>query len=102
MNFKENLASQIHDVYMIEAERQGNTRNEKRYEDLPENVKEYDRVLVDFILKRERELLERLRIKLAYQRMKLGEYHRGGRPDEKEDLNTLRHFLIDAEIERRK
>lgn len=50
----EELSSQIHDIYMKEADKQGNARNARRYEDLTENVKEYDRVLAKFILERER------------------------------------------------
>ena len=62
----------------------------------------YSIKMADFILARERELLEGLPIKLAYLKMKRREYHRNGVPDEKEDLSTLRHFLVVAEIERRK
>lgn len=50
MTEREKLASQLHDIYIKEADKQGNTRNARRYEDLTENVKEYDRVLADFIL----------------------------------------------------
>ena len=46
----ETLSAQFHDVYMIEANKQGNTRNKQNYNDLAENVKEYDRVLARYVL----------------------------------------------------
>lgn len=46
------LASQLHAIYMKEAERQDDVRHVKEYADLPENIKEFDRVLARFILKK--------------------------------------------------
>ena len=44
---RELLAAQVHAVYQKEARRQGDVRHPDNYEDLPENVKEFDRVIVD-------------------------------------------------------
>jgi len=45
------LSSQFHDVYIKEAKRQGDCRHKDKYEDLEENIKEYDRVLARHVLK---------------------------------------------------
>lgn len=49
----EKLAAEIHDIYQQEAKRQGDVRHKDAYADLPENVKEFDRVLARFIAARE-------------------------------------------------
>lgn len=41
----EELAAQFHDIYQQEAKRQGDVRHKDAYTELPENVKEFDRVL---------------------------------------------------------
>lgn len=46
----ETLSSQLHDVYIKEAKHQGDVRHKDAYEELPENIKEFDRVLARFIL----------------------------------------------------
>jgi len=45
----ETLSSTLHDIYIKEAKRQGDVRHKDKYEDLPENIKEYDRVLARYI-----------------------------------------------------
>lgn len=52
-NEVEVLSSKLHDIYMIEAHRQGRVLHAEKYEDLAENIKEYDRVLARFIIDRE-------------------------------------------------
>lgn len=47
----EKLAAKIHEVYQIEAKRQGDVRHADKYSDLPENVKEFDRVLARHVLR---------------------------------------------------
>lgn len=46
----ESLASKFHDIYMKEARRQGDIRHKDKYEDLSENIKEFDRVLARYVL----------------------------------------------------
>lgn len=46
----ESLAEKIHGVYQQEAKRQGDVRHHDTYAELPENIKEFDRVLAIFIL----------------------------------------------------
>lgn len=50
---REALAEIIHAIYQEEARRQGDVRHADTYKDLPENIKEFDRVLADYILQRE-------------------------------------------------
>lgn len=47
----EGLASHFHDIYQREAKRQGNKRHEDKYENLSENIKEFDRVLAREVLR---------------------------------------------------
>ncbi len=47
---RERLASELHDIYIKEAKRQGDVRHKDKYEDLTENIKDFDRVLADFII----------------------------------------------------
>lgn len=56
----EELAAELHEVYMKEATRHGDVRHAEDYNDLPENIKEFDRALARFILSRERLLLEKI------------------------------------------
>lgn len=41
----EQKASELHDIYIKEAKRQGDVRHKDKYEDLTENIKDFDRVL---------------------------------------------------------
>lgn len=45
----ETLAAQFHAVYQGEARRQGDVRHAEYYDQLPENTKEFDRVLARYI-----------------------------------------------------
>ena len=45
------LASKFHEIYQKEARRQGDIRHTDKYEELPENIKEFDRVLAKYVLK---------------------------------------------------
>jgi len=47
---EEGLAAEFHDIYQQEARRQGDVRHADEYADLPENVKEFDRVLARYVL----------------------------------------------------
>ena len=47
---EESLARKFHEVYQQEAKRQGDVRHKDDYDDLPENIKEFDRVLARFVL----------------------------------------------------
>lgn len=56
----EKLAAELHEIYQKEARRQGDIRHADSYVDLPENIKEFDRVLARFIhelFAKEREVL---------------------------------------------
>lgn len=53
MDELDQLAAELHWVYQAEAKRQGDVRHPERYADLPENIKQYDRVLAKFILERQ-------------------------------------------------
>lgn len=44
----------------MEAKRQGDVRHKDKYQDLPENIKEFDRVLARFILEIDRRIVEPL------------------------------------------
>lgn len=57
----EELSAKLHEIYQIEARRQGDVRHHDDYEALKENTKEFDRVLARYIIDRESELIERLR-----------------------------------------
>ena len=46
----EKLAATFHEIYQREARRQGDVRHADKYEDLPENIKEFDRVLARYVL----------------------------------------------------
>lgn len=46
----ETVSAQLHDVYIKEAKRQGDVRHKDAYEELPENIKEFDRVLARHIM----------------------------------------------------
>ena len=45
----ESLAAKFHDIYQREAKRQGDVRHKDSYADLPENIKEFDRVLARYV-----------------------------------------------------
>jgi hypothetical protein len=47
---EESLAKKFHEIYQQEARRQGDVRHKDNYDDLPENIKEFDRVLARFVL----------------------------------------------------
>ena len=47
---EESLARQFHEIYQKESKRQGDVRHQDSYDDLPENIKEFDRVLARFVL----------------------------------------------------
>lgn len=70
----EELSSQLHDIYIIEAKRQGDVRHKDKYEDLPENIKEFDRVLARFIISREAKIVEPL--------VKVMNYYEGYPPED--------------------
>ncbi len=44
------LAAQFHRIYQEEAKRQGDVRHKDSYDDLPENIKDFDRVLARHVL----------------------------------------------------
>lgn len=46
----ETLAAKFHEIYQQEAKRQGDVRHKDAYGDLPENIKEFDRVLARYVL----------------------------------------------------
>lgn len=46
----EALAEKLHEIYQQEAHRQGDVRHKDDYADLPDNIKEFDRVLARYIL----------------------------------------------------
>lgn len=48
----EKLSSEFHDIYMKEAHKQGRVLHPDKYEDLEENVKEYDRVLARYFVEK--------------------------------------------------
>ena len=50
MSEVEALSAKFHEIYMQEAKRQGDVRHKDAYADLPENVKEFDRVLARYVL----------------------------------------------------
>lgn len=45
------LASEFHNVYQQEAKKQGDVRHKDNYYDLPENIKDFDRALVQYLIK---------------------------------------------------
>ena len=55
----ETLSREFHQIYQEEAKRQGDVRHPDNYDSLPENIKEFDRVLARYVL----ENVERLRQK---------------------------------------
>jgi len=46
----EPLASKIHQIYQQESKRQNNVKYPDNYYELPEHIKDYDRVIARFIL----------------------------------------------------
>ncbi len=55
----EPLANLFHNIYQEEAKRQGDVRHKDDYDDLPENIKEFDRVLAKFVLRKMQWLKEK-------------------------------------------
>jgi hypothetical protein len=47
---REAMAAKLHAIYQEEARRQGDVRHKDSYADLPENIKNFDRVLADYVL----------------------------------------------------
>lgn len=47
----EKLAAKFHEIYQKEAKKQGDIRHSDEYEDLSENIKEFDRVLARYVIK---------------------------------------------------
>jgi hypothetical protein len=45
----EELAAKFHEIYQQEAKRQGDVRHKDSYDELPENIKEFDRVLACYV-----------------------------------------------------
>ena len=59
----EELSVKLHEIYQIEAKRQGDVRHSDDYYSLSENTKEYDRVLARFIISYAKErVIEKLNI----------------------------------------
>lgn len=52
----EGLAEKFHEIYQQEAKRQGDVRHKDDYVNLPENIKEFDRVLARYALNKFMEL----------------------------------------------
>ena len=50
-NTVEALSAKLHDIYQLEAKRQGDVRHHDAYADLQESTKEFDRVLARFLLR---------------------------------------------------
>jgi hypothetical protein len=46
----EDLSRKFHEIYQIEAKRQGDSRHPDSYDDLPEHMKDFDRVLARYVL----------------------------------------------------
>jgi hypothetical protein len=46
----EELSAEFHAIYQAEARRQGDVRHAESYDDLPDNIKEFDRVLARHVL----------------------------------------------------
>ena len=46
----ESLSAKFHEIYQAEAKRQGDMRHKDAYDDLPENIKEFDRVLARYVI----------------------------------------------------
>jgi hypothetical protein len=46
----ESLSAKFHEIYQAEAKRQGDVRHKDAYADLPENIKEFDRVLARYVI----------------------------------------------------
>jgi hypothetical protein len=46
----EQLAEKFHNIYQAEARRQGDVRHKDCYAELPENIKEFDRVLARYVI----------------------------------------------------
>jgi hypothetical protein len=69
----EELSSKFHDIYMLEAKRQGDVRHKDKYEDLTENIKEFDRVLARYVLAYCEEAVKKERMRIE---TRVTEYHR--------------------------
>lgn len=78
----EQLSAHLHSLYQAEAKRQGDVRHHDDYQALPENIKEFDRVLARYIISREEELVKeveglKLRINTIYRDVGTNAYFKG-------------------------
>jgi hypothetical protein len=60
----EELSALFHEIYQAEAKRQGDVRHKDSYSELPERIKEFDRVLARYVLKRDEEISELTRLEM--------------------------------------
>jgi len=86
----ESLARDFHDIYQQEARRQGDVRHKDNYDNLSENIKDFDRVLARHTLKLIQEAIagQKLRV-LAW----LGHYRDSFPP---ESVSALQGILDEA------
>lgn len=95
----EELSAILHAIYQKEARRQGDVRHHDDHKDLPENIKEFDRVLARFITTRERAAREALREELVEQIERVIEKENLNIPDS--FVRSLRAIRIGAFVDSR-
>ena len=54
----EEISAEIHKMYQKEAKRQGDIRHKDKYKDLPENVKDFDRVIAKYIIQNNKRIVK--------------------------------------------
>lgn len=69
--WRERTAAKIHEIYMKEARRHSDVRHKDAYEDLPENIKEFDRVLADWHAQELKAAVEGVRLEKTYELLQL-------------------------------
>lgn len=93
----ETLAAEIHNVYQREAERQKDVRHPDDYDELPENLKDYDRALAKWVVRRFRpDLLVRRDSSLPKER----DRDRRRESDESRPRGRFSELIIPPEEER--